>query len=595
MQKKRKKHFYNSIGTRLTLMCCLFVLLPTLLLSVWLLENWRQGAIQDRASEMERTLYALSGEVNRTSELCNLSTQVFLNTRSLQEYLQRLQSGEQIPVQEMLSFYRGDIASLEKLVVGNPYLYTIRAYSVNENITEMMPILFSAKRMERLPWNFETLHSGTWYLDYADNLFSTGAVPHVMSLLTRIESEDGVLVGALEVGVAMDDLLPELFRPAPGREAFLLLENGARYGSAPAQDLLQKCTAIEPQASAVTVREVRSGTGDFLVGAVSLEPLNGTYYCVDSLTALNKTIQARQLMMAVILTAAAVLLILVINLVIQNMLRQLYRVLDGVRSFSEGNLDATIEASSRDEIGVFSHQVNDLLENIRRLMQSNMERELLVKNTEIRALQNQINAHFIYNVLEAIKMMAEIDENYPIADAVTSLGKLLRYSMRWSKSIVSLFEEIDYIKNYLILMNLRFDYEIHLAMEVPDELMLLELPKISLQPIVENAVVHGGGNSGEDRTIHLKAYRQDELCCIEISDDGPGLDAEQLAKMERQIEGLEQTRSSSGHGIGLKNVQDRLRMMFGENCGLTVFSQPGQGTTVRVVVPCRYVRKEEPQ
>ncbi|MCD7819940.1 MAG: histidine kinase, partial [Lachnospiraceae bacterium] len=100
-----------------------------------------------------------------------------------------------------------------------------------------------------------------------------------------------------------------------------------------------------------------------------------------------------------------------------------------------------------------------MLDHINELMEDNIHREVLAKNAEIRSLQNQINAHFIYNVLESIKMMAEIEEKYEISDAVTRLGRLLRYNMYWKSGTMTVREEIEYIRNYIALMNLRFDYE----------------------------------------------------------------------------------------------------------------------------------------
>lgn len=141
-------------------------------------------------------------------------------------------------------------------------------------------------------------------------------------------------------------------------------------------------------------------------------------------------------------------------------------------------------------------------------------------------------------------------------------------------------------------MNLRYDDEIRLSTDVAPELLRQELPRISLQPIVENAVVHGADKKNGVRAIHLTARREEESCIIEITDEGQGLDALQLEKMNRQIEGLEETRSTSGNGIGLNNVQERLRMTFGAEYGITVQSQPGCGTTVRVHLPLRCITGE---
>lgn len=157
---------------------------------------------------------------------------------------------------------------------------------------------------------------------------------------------------------------------------------------------------------------------------------------------------------------------------------------DGIRAFANGDVDATVEVAGAGEVADFAREANGLLNKIRQLMHDSLQREMQARESEIRALQNQINAHFIYNVLEAIKMMAEIDERYDIADAVTSLGKLMRYSMKWESDNVSLERELDYIQNYIALMNLRFDYVVSLDIQIQPELLGQQLPKISLQPIL---------------------------------------------------------------------------------------------------------------
>ena len=248
-----------------------------------------------------------------------------------------------------------------------------------------------------------------------------------------------------------------------------------------------------------------------------------------------------------------------------------------------------IEAAPRGEIADFAKTVNTLLDQLRQLIKDNREREAEIHRAQTKALQNQINAHFIYNVLEAIKMMAEIDEKYEISDSVTSLGKLLRYSMKFNEENVELEWEIDYVKNYIDLMNLRFDYVITLDVDVPEEILKQRIPKITLQPIVENAVLHGAASLACDSTINLcgKVDIEHGRFTISVMNEGAGMDKEALEQLKRQISGEEtkKSRSSSGNGIGLKNIHDRIRLAFGDDYGLRVDSRIGFGTTVSVDLP----------
>ena len=266
-------------------------------------------------------------------------------------------------------------------------------------------------------------------------------------------------------------------------------------------------------------------------------------------------------------------------------LKRFYEIIDMVHQIRKGDLGIRVMNPGQDEMGELGLQINKLLDYITRLMEDNIKRELLFKDSEIRALQNQINAHFIYNVLESIKMMAEIDAKFEIADAVTSLGKLLRYSMKWVSKNVTVEEEIDYIKNYLALMNLRFDYEIYLSQNIPERIYSQEIPKMSLQPIIENAIYHGIEGLTEDTSIYMKGITNGDCCTIEITDSGRGMTEEELEELQKKIDGEIETSGSSGNGIGLKNVQDRIKFTFGSSYGISVASKKNCFTKVIVKIP----------
>ncbi|HOO28519.1 MAG TPA: histidine kinase, partial [Lachnospiraceae bacterium] len=218
-------------------------------------------------------------------------------------------------------------------------------------------------------------------------------------------------------------------------------------------------------------------------------------------------------------------------------------------------------------------------------------RQMQELQPQIKALQNQINAHFIYNVLESVKMMAEINEEYEIADAISSFGKLLRYGMRWKSQYVTVEEEIDYIKDYLALFNLRFDYEISLNLTLSPGIMSQEIPKMSLQPIVENAVSHGMEEITEDSAIDINGEVEDDSCYIRIRDPGCGMSEEEVDRLRKRLRGEIADISGSGNGIGLKNVQDRLQIRFGPEYGIKVTSKEGVYTQVEVKIPYREVRR----
>lgn len=273
---------------------------------------------------------------------------------------------------------------------------------------------------------------------------------------------------------------------------------------------------------------------------------------------------------------------------VNKLIEPIYKMRDDVSRVQQGDWNIEITDENIDVMDELRFRIDGLLQCIKELTDANLKHEILVKNTEIRALQNQINAHFIYNVLESIKMLAEIDEKYDISDAITALGKLLRYSMRWTKGNVTVADELDYISNYLSLINLRVDYEIYLSVKLSPLILKQEIPKMSLQPIVENAIYHGIEPMAEDTNIYIKGIVDGDDCVIEITDAGRGMTEEQVKNLYRRLKGEIETSGGSGNGIGLKNVQDRIQMSFGEEYGLEIASKLGCYTKVSVRIPKTY-------
>ena len=291
-----------------------------------------------------------------------------------------------------------------------------------------------------------------------------------------------------------------------------------------------------------------------------------------------------------VLLVIFVCLAFAVNGVVKALLKKFYEMLSVVRKVQEGDLEQRVYEPGRDEMGEMSTQFNKMLDRISVLMAENVNREVLIKNTEIKALQNQINAHFIYNVLEAVKMMAEIKEEYEISDSVTALGELLRYGMKWTSSDVTIRQEMEYIKNYIQLMNLRYDFAILLSIRIPDYIYEQQVPKMSLQPIVENAIIHGIEETENDATIYIKAVCRDEDYEIEITDSGQGMDENQVELLKKKVSGEIEVSGGSGNGIGLKNVQDRIHIRFGESFGLHFASKEGCFTKVSIRLP--YTHRE---
>lgn len=592
VMKKIKGRFSSlKLSYKFTVLIITIIVLPTITLSFFFFENIRNSKIEEKKKSVEMSFTQNYSHIQRNVEVCLLSTQVVINSKNFWNKLDMFIEDE-IDTSELIYFYQNEIAAFEKLVNSNPYLYQIRIYIDSHKVPEMMPILYHNERLDRLSWAKDNAYeANSWQFDYVDTIFPSDRHPtkHVVAYVTRM-TEFESFNATIEISTKMELLFPDLYTSTDQDwTCFIDKDNNYYYNtryhsgwtnhietlySQMPKDLDTSYTeekTINNQQVIVIYKRVNEVDG-YLLKIVSLK---------DDLSEIRNTRNIFWSSFFVIV----ILLIILSDRIVEFILKQFYSIMKTIRQVQKGDLEVRVPDCGTDEISELGQQINKMLDRISHLLDDNIKRELLVKDSEIRALQNQINAHFIYNVLESIKMMAEVDEKYDISDAVTSLGKLLRYSMKWVSKNVTVKEEIDYIKDYLALINLRFDYEIYLSLNLPDIIYSQQIPKMSLQPIIENAIYHGIEDMAEDTNIYIKGIVYDSYCTIEITDAGRGMTKEQVEQIKKKIEGEIETTGSSSNGIGLKNVQDRIKISFGEDYGISIASKKDCFTKVIVTIP----------
>lgn len=582
----------RKLNIKFTFVILMITAIPIGILAGFLFHNMEQDTVKEHKNYMEYKMEQAREAISTGLDSINMSTQFFLSDDELVEVLNKAATGEKLTTKELIEFQSGDITNLERLVYNNPLLYAVRVYSVTDDVQEVMPVFYGASRMQNLSWATEEPIDG-WHFGYFDTAFyavSSAKDRQVMSHVTEISDYQSGVIGYVESAVYMDTMFSCMYENIDTEYSCYVDEDENLYfGDQHSDEHEQSIRQIlkENDGSEETIYYQNSRGSNLIVTILPIEEFGGCLIQVEDITQAVQHVYHQRNMFVTAMLFVLAFLAVIINFIVRRMLRQLYIIMNEMHRVQKGELDTRIEVQTEDEMGELGTQLNKMLDRIQELNQENMDREILVKNSEIRALQNQINAHFIYNVLESIKMMAEIDEEYEISDAITALGKLLRYSMRWVSGNVSLREELEYIKSYLVLINLRYDFTVYLSLNLQESLMNQELPKMSLQPIVENAVLHGIEPLAEDATIYIKGWYEGDDCVIEITDAGGGMTDEAFEKLQKRMEGAVEPKGggSKSNGIGLKNVHDRIQMAFGKNYGLSFATQLGCYTKVAVRIP----------
>jgi len=237
---------------------------------------------------------------------------------------------------------------------------------------------------------------------------------------------------------------------------------------------------------------------------------------------------------------------------------------------------------------VFSF-LSDLLFQHQQSVNRKNEQELLNKQVQFRELQSQINPHFLYNTLESIRAQALLDNVPEIANMAKSLAAFFRYNISSSQNLVSLHEEIRNIQNYFSIQKYRFGDK--LSMDIiydDDDCGSNLLPKLTLQPILENAIYHGLETRMENGNICIKILTTQSRMLITVSDNGIGIEPEQITRINQQLNCVDYPRDHKENersGIALQNINKRIRLCFGEQYGISVRSIPDVGTDVEIVLP----------
>ena len=241
-----------------------------------------------------------------------------------------------------------------------------------------------------------------------------------------------------------------------------------------------------------------------------------------------------------------------------------------------------------DEIGTLYNQYYNMLEENKRYIKSEYENKLTLMDTQMKALESQINAHFLYNTLEAINSLAEIEGEKEISTMALALGDMFRYSIKTKGAVVILEKELCHVENFVAIQQIRFDNAFIFNMDVPQELLSSHILKLTLQPLVENALYHGLLNCSMGSTITLSARKAGGKLYFSVTDDGVGISGEAMEQLRKSLMKKSSFAEPNGDGngsIGLKNINSRIQLYYGEQYGVNIVSETGKGTTVTICVP----------
>lgn len=278
--------------------------------------------------------------------------------------------------------------------------------------------------------------------------------------------------------------------------------------------------------------------------------------------------------------------LLLTSTIVQSINKPLNRMVDACKRLSLGDFSTRIDYKGTDEMAILTDSFNQMAEQVQHLITQVYQKSLAEKDLELQMLRSQINPHFLYNTLDSMRMAALIEGYDSHARMCELLAKILRYGVTESNRLVTVEDELHHLQDYIELIGLRFGNVIHFSIMIDPSIHSYSIIRLLLQPLVENSINHGIKDSLETGQIQIWGFKKENTLVFTVSDNGAGMDESALGLLRDYIDNKNQAFKS----IGLKNIQRRIQLNYGEAYGLTIQSRLYSGTSVTVTVP---IQEEE--
>ncbi len=586
-----------TFSKRIVLVYTFIVTIPLIVLLIFIFSGVKRRNYAQLKNDCLLAAEANALQIRRNLAVFDSIEQMIGGNYELMHFL-RVPEG--LSEEERIQTLIAETDEIERTLSVLPDIYGLRVFANNPLIQERWPIIMSSDRTD--------LYSlKKWECNYEANYI--GNMTHLSELSvcsTRSLKYYNLSVGYLQVTMKMEDFFPFLYE---GKAAFLndYIYSLRRSGDEGGYELIpivnEKVIQRNKTLSSAEIAAIQKELSENFVAQRGLFVLkNGfkksyaAWHLVPdmelaivhtaSFDAIRSQIYLLESFVLFAILATVIILFFIIRLTSAKLLSGVYALIAGMKKVQGGDYNTRLEENAKDELGEALHSFNRMAAQLGTQIELIKQEEHLIAETEMKAMQNQINAHFLYNILETIKMQAVIANEDDIAESLTVLGKLMHYSLRWKIHIVHLSQEIEYIRSYIYLLNLRNDYVISLQTEIPEEYGSILIPKMILQPLVENSFSHGIEPLGKDAAIRVFSQldpQNKERLFLCVQDFGGGIPKEKLAEIQDYLS-LDAYEKDNTGSIGLKNIQQRLVILYGKNFRIQIESKEGQGTCIKIPI-----------
>ena len=474
-------------------------------------------------------------------------------------------------------FYYTDRQLLHNTLSLFPSIHRIRFYSDNETLPRDNYYFY---QLDQLPGGFQEKASKKAGSAVAGGIVKEGGKKYAGLIRKMNYYSSGGIENYLVILVDTQELSERLLQNSGSRQTYLIEAGGQILAASDVKAEGRRLSGFIPE-----WRRIADCGGSY-----TLEQADGPVICMaldvgmgmklvmtEDQESLLKEAEAVTRRIRAIFAVSSLLVFGAIYLYGRKSAARVDKVVYAARKLGDGQFDYMLRDMGGDEIGQIADAFNLLNERIQILIQDNYEKKLMIKSSEMNLLQEQINPHFLYNALSVISSMSMRENGKRTVECLRYLADFYRISLNKGREVISIEQELELLQNYMKIQKIRFGEDVVIRYEADEDVLQCRTIKLILQPLVENAI-HHGRREEEVLTVGVSVRRREERVVYEVCDDGLGIEPEKLVQLRTELK-------QSQEGYGLKNVDIRVKLRYGEGYGVSIMSIPDKGTCVRVEIP----------
>jgi two-component system sensor histidine kinase YesM len=591
----------KSLVRKLMFFYCVIVLIPFMLLGYYIY-NQSESYLKDKFSKISENFADNSiSRVNVKIKECE-NVLTMIKTDKMIGNLLEPNYYSKVEVLDILNNYSNNLP--KQINELNDSVINVHVYMMKNQLPDLTRFFYDKKRVENELWFKRALEQ----LTHDNNILWITTIDNkpvyfgeryykgtIISGLTKLWNRKfNIVTGIVEVQIKQNELFNMLTNWSSKKdvpEVLVLDENGyvAHSTLKGGHDWLEPALKSSPS-DIIEAFYSANDRSEYYAVSRTLDKLRCSvffFFPMSDLKNQNNIYRNLIIALGLIFTTA---LAVIYNFVAQKVFKGFKEVVSAVNRIQDGDLDIHIEIRGTDDVWGLARNINIMTNRIKQLIEKNIQSQVAQKDAQIMALQAQINPHYLYNTLEVIRMMAEAEGKYDISDTLHSLGSTMRYGISTkSTQMISLMDEIKYIQHYFRIQKLylrdKVEFNLSVAEELKKEAARCQIMKFLIQPIVENAIIHGLKNVPVKGAVRVDIINIEGVLNIKVMNNGNIIPRDKLLMLKKGLEQQEGYILPDSKSIGIRNVNERIKLFYGEQYGLDIESSEECGTVVLIRIP----------